>query len=404
VINLGAQASGAIKHFHNPRKNNGRYPDKLQAIINAEDTEQAYNEIRQWQDYQPTPLLSLCHIAEQLGVAELYYKDEGPRLGLGSFKALGGAYGVLQLLQQKLSEKVGTKVSFEDIRGGKYHKLTRELTVITATDGNHGRSVAWGAKLFGCSCRIYIHAEVSEERQKAMEELGAKVIRIKGNYDDSVDLAASESITHDWFIVSDTSYEGYTEIPRHIMAGYTVMVKEIISQLGQKPLPTHILLQGGVGGLAGAVSACFWEEFSDKCPRIIIVEPDRAACLMASAIAGKATSVEVTEETIMAGLSCGKVSMLAWEIIDQAADDFLVIPDDTIPDMMRLLAKGYNDGNQIVAGESAVAGLAAILAAHQDKEKFEALGLNTESRVLLIGTEGATDPAIYNNIVPQGTL
>lgn len=399
MIDIERKPNRAIKYFNNPRKNKGVYPNDLKGILNLNDSLQAFDEISQWQDYQKTPLHLLKGIAQELNIAGLYYKDEGPRLGLGSFKALGGAYGVLKFLQKTLSEQTGDNISLQDVRLGKYRHLTSEITVITATDGNHGRSVAWGAKLFGCLCRIYIHTEVSKGRQEAMEELGASVIRIEGNYDESVHLAAFDAQENGWFIVSDTSYEGYTEIPKYIMAGYTVLMEEIVSQLNENILPSHVFLQGGVGGLASAASAFLWEKYGSKCPKIIVVEPDRAPCLMASAMAGKPTVVEVKEETIMAGLSCGEVSMLSWKILEQSTDSFLSIPDDTIPDMMRRLAAGEKGDSKIVAGESAVAGLAALMTAYNNQAVFKALGLGPDSRVLLIGTEGATDPEIYNSII-----
>jgi diaminopropionate ammonia-lyase len=289
----------------------------------------------------------------------------------------------------------------EDILAGRYKDLTKDIMVTTATDGNHGRSVAWGARLLGCPCRIYIHKQVSQGRKKAMEALGAEVIQIDGTYDDSVNFATQEAEEFGWNIISDTSYEGYMEIPRYILAGYTVMVEEIFSQLDGNDLPTHIFLQGGVGGLASAIAAYAWEKFGANCPRIVVVEPSKAPCLMASAISGQPTTVTITEETMMAGLSCGKASLLSWAILEQATDDFVTIPDTHVAEMMRTLSKGVDGDPKIVAGESAVAGLAALDMARAKPETFAALDLDADSHVLIIGTEGATDPEIYNRIISE---
>ncbi len=349
--NLPPLAVGEVRHFHNPNKSECHYPDDLKAIFSLADSAHAFAEITQWSDYQPTSLYSLRSLAQNLEIAEIYYKDESTRLGLGSFKALGGAYGVLKLLQQHVSRTTGHNVTLESIRRGCFRDQTSNITVVTATDGNHGRSVAWGAKSFGCACRIYIHAGVSKGRRKAMEQLGATVIRINGNYDESVHLAATEAAQNNWHIISDTSYEGYMEIPRYIMAGYSIMAEEILSQIDTNALPSHVFLQGGVGGLASAVCAYFWEKLGSMRPKIVVVEPTLAPCLMASAIAGKATSVEIKQETIMAGLSCGEVSMLSWAILRRGADDFLSISDEPVPTIMRLLAKGSKTDPKIVAGE-----------------------------------------------------
>lgn len=392
---------GELSIHPNQNKLRDNYPDQLEAILSLASAEAALSEIRQWDNYQPTPLYRLQNLAGALGLNTIHFKDECLRLGLGSFKALGGAYGVLRFLQRYISQRLGEAVSLEDIRTGRYLSLTKNLTVVTATDGNHGRSVAWGAQQFGCLCRVYIHAEVSSGRQQAIEVFAAQVVRIDGNYDDSVHAAAEDSARNDWHVISDTSYEGYTEVPGDIMAGYMVMAEEIHSQIPEDQMPTHIFLQGGVGALASAVCANFWQHYGEKSPRMVIVEPDRAACLLASGIAGKATSVRVEEETIMAGLSCGEVSLLAWEILQLGTDDFITISDSAVPDAMRLLASGYNGDPAIEAGESAVAGLIGLVAATSSGETAEALGLDTNSRVLLIGTEGATDPEIYRSILQR---
>jgi len=325
------------------------------------------------------------------------YKDEGPRFGLGSFKALGGSYAALRVLQRQIAAKLGQEVSLEAIRTGKVADLAAQITLVSATDGNHGRSLAWGCQRFGAPCRIYIHAEVSDGRAEAMRDLGAEVIRIEGDYDASVVLAKKEAEENGWFVVSDTSWEGYSEPPRDVMAGYGVMTSEICESLDQPP--THVFLQGGVGGLAAGVVAGLRQHWGKQGPRVVIVEPELAACLFESGRSGVATTFAVQTETLMAGLSCGEPSGMAWEILAEEAADFLTIPDKLVAPCVRLLARPFAGDTAIEAGESAIAGLAALIAARQDAALSAKLGLDAQSRVLLIGSEGVTDSAIFAQIM-----
>ena len=390
----------AIAHYHSDAVDSrAEYPESLKNILNYEECQTALDVICAWEDYKPTALQSLRGLAEKIGVARIYYKDEGTRFGLGSFKALGGAYAVLRLLALEIPKLTGRTASDTEIGSGQCASTVGKVTVVTATDGNHGRSVAWACRLFGCRCVIYIHAEVSVGRAQAMEAFGADVIRIDGNYDESVHRAAEDAATNGWFVVSDTSYEGYTELPRQVMAGYTVMTTEIEQQMPADSSITHVFVQGGVGGLAGAICAHNWQTMGAKRPRFIIVEPDRADCLFQSAKNGAPTEVSITRETVMAGLSCGEVSHLSWEILKIGTDDFLTISDDLVAPTMRLLAEGVGDDTPIVAGESAVAGLAALIAVRSNALLSDELGINEGSQILLFGTEGATDVDIYESIV-----
>ncbi|MHC8509446.1 MAG: diaminopropionate ammonia-lyase [Rhodospirillales bacterium] len=366
-------------------------------VISAEDFAAAWAEITAWEGYAPTPLVSLPALAARIGAAQVLYKDEGPRFGLGSFKALGGSYAALRVLSREISKRLGREAGLADIRTGKHREDAAQITLVSATDGNHGRSLAWGCRRFGAPCRIYIHAEVSEGRAQAMRDLGAEVIRIDGDYDDSVALAKSEAEANGWFVVSDTSWPGYTQPPRDVMAGYGVMVREICEALSEAP--THVFLQGGVGGLAAGVAAGLRQHWGDAAPRVVIVEPELAACLFASAKAGKPETVAIQEETIMAGLSCGEPSELAWEILSEESSDFLTIPDALVAPAVRLLARPSDGDPKIEAGESAVAGLAALIAARTDAALSGKLGLDEKSRVLLIGSEGVTDPEIFAAIM-----
>jgi diaminopropionate ammonia-lyase len=359
---------------------------------------EASAEIRDWPGYAPTPLRDLDALAGALGVAAIRYKDEAERFGLGSFKALGGAYAVLRLAAERLEAETGERPSLRAIREGRFGDRLKGLTVVTATDGNHGRSVAWGAQMAGCRCRIYIHAGVSDGRKEAMEALGAEVVRIEGDYDESVHRCAADAEANGWFVVSDTSYDGYMDLPRHVMAGYSVMASEVLDQMAPD-VPTHVFIQAGVGGVAAAVCARFWQVLGARRPRFVIVEPERAACLMATARAGKPTAVPLEEETMMAGLSCGEVSLLAWDVLADGAADYLTIGEDQVAPAMRLLAAGEAGGGRIVAGESAVPGLIGLMGVAADPALRETVGLTEDSRVLVFGCEGATDPEIYREIV-----
>lgn len=373
--------------------------DAAERVLSRKGFDTAEAEITAWDGYAPTPLHHLDALARHIGIDQVLYKDEGPRFGLASFKALGGAYAALRVLQRQISERTGVTVSLADIRQGKHRDACAGITLVSATDGNHGRSLAWGCQKFGAPCRIYIHAEVSEGRAQIMRDFGADVIRITGDYDASVALAKTEADENGWFVVSDTSWDGYTEPPRDVMAGYGVLTREICRTVDRAP--THVFLQGGVGGMAAGIIAALVQHWGDVAPRVVIVEPDLAACLYESARQGTATTVAIAKETIMAGLSCGEPSPLAWEILEQEASDYLTIPDTLIPPTVRLLARPLPGDPAIEAGESAVAGLSALIAAMADPALANRLGLDAASRVLLIGSEGITDPEIYAKIMAE---
>lgn len=359
--------------------------------------DRAEAEIRGWQGYEKTPMYALDTLADALGIGAIHYKHEGPRFGLGSFKALGGAYAVLCTLQRELSKTLGHDVSPADIRDGRYAEQAQAITVISATDGNHGRSVAWGASRFGARCRIYIHAEVSPFRAEAMRDLGADVIRVDGDYDYSVAQTRVDAEKHGWFIVSDTSWPGYRQPPLDVLAGYGVMAREIVRDLPEPP--SHVFLQGGVGGLAAAVAAVFVQAWGAAAPRVVIVEPEHAACLIASARAHAPTSVKIEEETIMAGLSCGEPSEIAWAVLTEVSHDFITIPDSVVAPAVRALAGGVWSTDAIEAGESAVAGLCGLVCSATQNDLRDVLKLDGGARVVLIGSEGVTDPDVFKAIM-----
>jgi len=353
-------------------------------------------EITQWEGYRPTPLVDLAELARDVGVAAIRLKDESERFGLGSFKALGGAYAVANVLANELARLgIARAATSADLASGRLAEVTGAITVTCATDGNHGRAVAWGARRFGSRCVIFVHETVSQGRIDAIANYGAEVRRVPGTYDDAVREATRTAEAEGWFVVSDTAWAGYTEVPRDIMQGYRLMADEAADQWEGDP-PSHVFIQGGVGGVAAAVSAQMRARF-DPAPRVIVVEPDRAACLLASAELGEPTSIPGDLDTLMAGLACGEPSLLAWQELDRAAAAFMAVPDEAAVDCMRLLA-----GLGVVSGESGVAGLAGCLLALGDPAARASLELSETSRVLLFSTEGATDPELYRMLVGSG--
>lgn len=366
-------------------------------ILSDAGLAEARATIVSWPGYAPTPLVSLSGLAARAGVAAIDYKDEGGRFGLGSFKALGGAYAVARLLRGKVEAALGAPVPMADIIGGVHADIVEDITVCCATDGNHGRSVAWGARNFGARCVIFIHATVSDARKTAIEAYGAEVRRCVGNYDDSVREAQESASREGWFVVSDTSYPGYMEVPRDVMQGYELMAAEAFDAL---PLPpTHIFLQTGVGGMAAAVAALAVRRWGADRPAIVLCDPDQAACWAESYRFDAPTAVTGDLDTMMAGLACGEVSALAWAILKDHGDAAMALRDDAAVTLMRALARPEDGDPAIAAGESAVAGLAGLLAAMGDDAARTALGLNASSRALVFGTEGDTDPALYRDIV-----
>ena len=382
-IEHAAKSLKLSKFVENKNLKKIEFPNRENSL-NSMNMNAAYQVISKWPNYEPTKLRNLNHIADFCGVKSVLYKDESTRFGLGSFKALGGSYAIMNLTED-------CKAKGQD---------PSEITVATATDGNHGRSVSWGAKLARCKAKIFIHAEVSSEREKAMSDLGADVIRINGNYEASLAACKKAADLNNWYIVSDTSWTGYREIPMQIMAGYSVMSKEIIDQMGSLK-PSHIFLPIGVGGLAAGIVAPMWEAMNSELCRLISVESHFSHCFLESIDLGMPTAVDIKKETLMAGLSCGEVSEIAWEILKPTLSNCMSIGDDGIPYLMRLLADGELGSGFIEAGECAASGLAALLLAKNHPDIWESLKFNETSDILLIGTEGATDPSLYRKLIAE---
>ena len=357
--------------------NNKNYSFDKKQILNSlpkKEIDDAYLSISKWKGYSPTPLIELNKLSKELNLNKIYYKDESKRFDLKSFKALGGAYAV---------EKVT--------------KGNNEITVSTATAGNHGRSVAWGAKRLGLKCKIFISEFVSEARGRAMEELGADVIKVKGNYENSLLECIKQSTENNWQIVQDVAWKDYMLIPTLTMAGYSVMMREIIDQISNDEI-THIFLQAGVGGMAGAMVAGA-ARYLKNIPKIIIVEPDSAACVMESIKTGKIEKINIIRESLMGGMSCGEPSLVPWEILKNSVDNCISLPDDNIGRAMKLFANASFSNDKIVAGENSAPGAISLITCCNDEIIKKKINLSEISNVLLIGCEGDTDHDMYQKLI-----
>ena len=352
--------------------------DKKQILnsLSEKEIDDAYSSISKWEGYAPTPLISLNKLSKELDLNKIYYKDENKRFDLKSFKALGGAYAV---------EKVT--------------KGNKDIVVATATAGNHGRSVAWGARRLGLKCKIFISEFVSDARGQAMANLGADVTKVKGNYEQSLIECIKQSTENNWQIVQDVAWKDYMVVPKYTMAGYTVMMKEIINQIKNEKI-THIILQAGVGGMAGAMVAGI-ARYLENVPVTIVVEPDSAACVMESIKTGKIEKIDIQRESLMGGMSCGEVSLVPWEILKNSVKHCISLPDDDIAKTMKLLGNSTFSDEKIIAGENSAPGIISLIASCEDQNIKQKLELNQNSNVLVIGCEGDTDKEMYQKLISQ---
>lgn len=348
------------------------------------------------QTHKITPLHSLPALAAENGVSAIHVKDEGYRLGLRSFKALGGAYAVSCLVLEEASRQLGRQVDISELHEPDVCAIASKMTFACATDGNHGRSVAQGAQMVGAKSAIFVHGGVSEQRIEAIAAFGANMIRVEGTYDDSVTESARVAEKNGWTIVSDTSWPGYERIPGLVMQGYTAMIREALSQMAEPP--THVFVQAGVGGVAASVSGYLALQFGDKRPVFVVVEPARSACLYASAEAGKPVKIAHGEPTVMAMLECYDPSPVAFRILSRTADAFMTVDEDDAVNVMNRLARPKAQDPAIVAGESGGAGLAGLLVVAKDSLLRTSLKLDEKSRILVFNTEGATDPDRYREL------
>ncbi|WP_280823551.1 diaminopropionate ammonia-lyase [Pseudaminobacter soli (ex Li et al. 2025)] len=350
-------------------------------------------------NHAATPLVALPRLAAEIGVATIHVKDEGHRLGLGSFKALGGAYAVIRLVLEQAEKELGRSVDVAELHSPEVLAVARTMTVACATDGNHGRSVAQGAQLVGARAAIFVHSGVSDERVAAIARFGADMIRVKGNYDDSVREAARTAEAKGWTIVSDTSWPGYERIPGLVMQGYTALVREALRKMPEPP--THVFIQSGVGGIAAAVAGHLAIEFGDRRPLFTVVDPARSACIVESARAGHPVTVAHGEPTVMAMLECYEPSLVAWRVLSRVADAFMTVDEEDAISVMKRLANPVDGDPTIVAGESGGVGLAGLMKAVADPAIKAALRIDANARIFVVNTEGATDPGKYQEIVGQ---
>ena len=390
---------GSFQLFLNPRFSiSTPYTDVARETVSLDALELAWDEARKWPEYAQTPIHDLPKMATDLDVAQVLLKDESDRFGLGSFKAIGGTYGCLLAVQRELQDR-GIEVDAAGLRNGRYQEETANIVLICATDGNHGRAVAWAARNLGCPCVVYVPSIVSEPRRVAIEAEGATVIRIDGTYDEAVRDASDAAANSGGLVVSDHSFPGYETIPRAIMQGYTIVIAELMQAIASQPLPTHVFVQAGVGGFAASICGYLWEKLGVDRPAFICVEPSIANCLYQSAAAGRLVTVPGDLDTVMGCLSCGEASTLGWSILRDGATAYMTISDTQAVTAMKALSSGGYGQQEVVLGESGIAGLAGLLAVGTDELAREQLGLDKDSRILLFGTEGANDPKRYQELV-----
>ena len=343
-------------------------------ILTEEDIDEAYKIISDWENYAPTPLLLLDKLSTELKLKRIFYKDESKRFHLKSFKALGGSYAV---------EKIT--------------KGNKEIVISTATAGNHGRSVAWGSKKLGLKCKIFISEYVSETRAETMRDFGADVIRVKGNYEDSLNECIKQSNQNNWQIVQDVAWKNYMLVPKLTMAGYSVMMKEISEQINNQKV-SHIILQAGVGGMAAAMVAGL-ARYLNHVPQIIIVEPDSAACVLASINTGKIEKISIEKESIMGGMSCGEVSLVPWQILKKSVNYCVTVSDDYISKTIKYLANCELSYEKIIGGECSTPGIISLIGLCNDAKIRKKINLNEDSNVLLFGCEGDADEELYQKLL-----
>lgn len=369
--------------------------DALALGVEGADEVERFLAIRE--NHRQTPLRALPRLAAETGVGAILVKDEGHRLGLCSFKALGGAYAVVRLVLEEAGHRLERPVGYQDLASPQVRAIASAMTFACATDGNHGRSVAQGAQLVGARAAIFVHGGVSDERVTAIERFGAEIIRVRGTYDDSVATAARVSAERGWSVVSDTSWPGYERVPSLVMQGYTAIVREALRQMPEPP--THLFIQAGVGGVAAALAGHFEVVLGARRPKVVVVEPALSACIFATAAAGHPTKVAHGAPTVMAMLECYEPSPIAWRVLSRLGDAFMTVEDEEAIAAMNRLARPLGSDPAIVAGESGCAGLAGLLNVAGDEGARHVLELGATSRILIVNTEGATDPARYQELV-----
>ena len=359
--------------------------------------------------YTTTPLTRLDRMAAYLGLKEVYVKDESYRFGLNAFKVLGGSFAMARFIASETGRDV-SELPYAVLTSDKLREEFGQATFFTATDGNHGRGVAWAANRLGQKAVVHMPKGSTQTRLENIAKEGAQVDIQEMNYDDCVRLAAKEAEeTSRGVIVQDTAWDGYEEIPSWIMQGYGTMAMEAGEQLKDYGCdrPTHVFVQAGVGSLAGAVVGYFTNLYPDNPPTFVVVEADAAACLYKGAAAGDGDPriVDGDMQTIMAGLACGEPNTISWDILKNHVKVFIAAPDWVAASGMRMLAAPIKGDAPVTSGESGAApfgALAAMMTMEEYRDLKHEIGLDENSRVLLFSTEGDTDPDRYKNIVWEG--
>ncbi|WP_109077826.1 diaminopropionate ammonia-lyase [Aggregatibacter kilianii] len=374
-------------------------------FVNRAVAQEANQFHRKCENYHPTSLISLPHLSQKLGVQAIYVKNEGERFGLNAFKGLGGSFAVGKYLAQKLGRDIN-ELSFAELASPEVKAQIGDITLVTATDGNHGRGVAWAAEQLGLKAVVLMPKGSSEIRAQNIRNHGAQCTITDLNYDDAVRMANRLAQENGWVILQDTAWDGYEEIPTWIMQGYLTLANEAFEQLPQ--LPTHIILQAGVGSFAGAIMGFFVEQMKENMPKIIVVEPHQANCLYQSACANDNLPHNVggDMQTIMAGLACGEPNTVSWPIIRDYADVFISADDQLAANGMRIAAapRPHTDPAYI-SGESGAIGLGLLYELKSNTEYqslCRQLELDENARVFMVSTEGDTSPDIYEQIVWLG--
>jgi diaminopropionate ammonia-lyase len=392
----------------NPRARTIASSNAVKAAFPDGVFEQARSFHRQIPGYRPSPLRSLSSLASMLSVGGIWVKDESVRLNLNSFKVLGGSFAIYRFIKAKLGLE-GEELSYDELVSEATRAKLGDLTFATATDGNHGRGVAWGASKLNCNAVIYVHKDTSVARIRAIEGYGAEVRIVDGTYDDAVRQAGVDAAANGWQVISDTSWEGYTDIPRWVMQGYTTMLSETQEQLAGTGIikPTHVFVQAGVGALAAATTGFYSSRFGVDRPTTVVVEPSEAKCLLHSARIGDGQphDVEGDLQTIMAGLACGEPSPIAWDVLWDTVDTFVACPDYVAAKGMRVYGVPLAGDPFIVSGESGAVTLGALMFAADYAEFHELkehIGLGPDSQILLINSEGNTDPEYFRRVVWEG--
>lgn len=393
-----------FKAVHYERKTGpGLYPVKRFGPENAKKVRAFHAS---FPEYSVTPLAKLDNLAKALGVANVYVKDESYRFGLNAFKVLGGSYTIGNYLAQKLGKDI-SELPFNVLSSEEVRKQIGEVTFVTATDGNHGRGIAWTANRLGQKSVVYMPKGSALERLNNIKALGADASITDLNYDDAVRLANSNAEKYGWVMVQDTAWEGYEDIPGWIMEGYTTMAAEAVEQLGGVK-PTHIFLQAGVGAMSGGITGFFADLYGDEDrPIITIVEPNKADCIYRSAEAndGKPHFVKGDMNTIMAGLACGEPCTIGWNVLRDHADNFVSMPDYVAAEGMRVLGNPLPGDDRVISGESGAATLGFVAEVMRNESLDwlrKQLKLDENSRILCFSTEGDTDKENYRRIVWDG--